>query len=184
MTPDPLDDLLAARPSRPDPARRDRHLAAADRVLARRRWLTRARTGLVFAGVAAVGLGLIAMTVPAPKSAPPAPEPEAHGVPPSPPSPAEPEELTAAALEALAEQASSDAESARAYLRAGDRYAAEDNLPAALRCYRNHLDAASADGWEVRVDDHWLLMTLKTARRKERPNALVHTAPDGVPARQ
>jgi hypothetical protein len=61
------------------------------------------------------------------------------------------------------------------YRRAGDGYLRRDDVQAALRCYRRALDAGSAEDLAIRADkDSWLLMSLKVARQKERPDARVN----------
>jgi hypothetical protein len=61
------------------------------------------------------------------------------------------------------------------YRRAGDLYLGRDDVEAALRCYRRALDGVTAADLAVRADrDTWLLMSLKMARQKERPDARVN----------
>jgi hypothetical protein len=71
-------------------------------------------------------------------------------------------------LEQQAELADND-ERARLYLLAGQRYGAErGDWSAALRCYKQALDAApqAAEQIDPKTDD-WLLMSLKIERQKE-----------------
>ena len=53
------------------------------------------------------------------------------------------------------------------YLQAGDRYMAEDDPAGAVRSYGGALDAGTTDDLEVSVEDNWLLMAIKLARKKE-----------------
>jgi hypothetical protein len=58
------------------------------------------------------------------------------------------------------------------YRRAGDRYLAESNdVQAAVRCYKQMLDAGTEKDWIIAPDDNWLLMALKEARQKENLDA-------------
>jgi hypothetical protein len=69
-------------------------------------------------------------------------------------------------LEVMAAQAPD--ERAELYRQAGDRYLeAEADPEAALRCYGRSLDAGGAEGLTVALDDNWLLMAIKDARRRE-----------------
>jgi hypothetical protein len=52
------------------------------------------------------------------------------------------------------------------YLAAGDRYVQEQDYDAALRCYRESLDAGGP-AVEVSPTDNWLVMALKLDRNKE-----------------
>ena len=59
------------------------------------------------------------------------------------------------------------ADSARLFREAGDRYLREyADYRAALRCYRNSLDA-DPDALTISPDDTWLLTSLKRAREQE-----------------
>ena len=88
-------------------------------------------------------------------------EPEPSDTPPSP-----------GALELLAEQAGTPAEAAKLYRAAGDRYLTDGgDYEQAVRCYRLYFRHAGDDGASVSTDDSWLLMSLKTSKRKEKPNA-------------
>ena len=166
------DDLLTPRP----PAANDALRAAVLDQTTRRLRLARrarlmARVGLCVTCFAA-GLGTALLR--------PAPEPQVVYVPvreelpaavktenkdESPPpraiarSPAE--------LELEAEQALVRAESARLFREAGDRYLREyADYRAALRCYRNSLDADPV-ALTISPDDTWLLTSLKRARAQE-----------------
>ena len=75
---------------------------------------------------------------------------------------------TAAALEWRA----FDEANAALYRQAGERYLREDADPyAAVRCYRQSLDAAGPDALAVSADDDFLLMALKDARQREKRDA-------------
>ncbi len=76
------------------------------------------------------------------------------------------------ALELLAEQAGTPAEAAKLYRAAGDRFLTDGgDYEQAVRCYRLYFRHAGDDGRTVSTDDSWLLMSLKTSNRKEKPNA-------------
>lgn len=71
-------------------------------------------------------------------------------------------------LEWRAFDANDDQERARLYFQAGDLYlGTEQDIDAALRCYREAL--ACSDARELRFDprDNWLVMALKNDLRKE-----------------
>jgi hypothetical protein len=54
------------------------------------------------------------------------------------------------------------------FVQAGDQYLQEgEDLDGALRCYRQAVASASPDQLAVEPTDNWLVMALKTARRKE-----------------
>lgn len=77
-------------------------------------------------------------------------------------------QLTPAQVELEAEQALAKQDSIRLFREAGDRFLREEqNLEAALRCYRNFLDDATASDLALADSDTWLLTSLKNARRKE-----------------
>jgi len=88
-------------------------------------------------------------------------EPEPADTPPSP-----------GTLELLAEQAGTPAEAAKLYRAAGDRYLTDGgDYEQAVRCYRLYFRHAGDDAATVSTDDSWLLMSLKSSKRKEKPNA-------------
>ena len=163
------DELLALQPP---PANDTLRAAILDRTTRRLRlaWRTRlaARVGLCLACFAAgVGIALLR----------PAPDPVIVYVPVREESPpVEPKEesppprtvvLSAAELELEAEKALGKAESARLFREAGDRYLRDyADYRAALRCYRNALDA-DPDALTISPDDTWLLTSLKRARAQE-----------------
>jgi hypothetical protein len=60
------------------------------------------------------------------------------------------------------------------FFQVGHRYLTEQNdYDAALRCYRQALDAAPSEDLAIRPDDNWLVMALKEARQKENNDAMV-----------
>lgn len=66
--------------------------------------------------------------------------------------------------------------------RAGDAYLThDDNLGRALRCYRLFMAAADAPDLVPRQTDTWLLLTLKTARRKDQADTIVPAVLNGTP---
>ena len=83
----------------------------------------------------------------------------------------EPPRLPAPVLEQLGELASREKQ-ADFFRLAGARHVAEGgDLQAALRCYRQSLDAGSEEDLAVKPEDDWLLMALKDARKKEKQHA-------------
>jgi hypothetical protein len=109
-----------------------------------------------------------------PNEIPPTPQTAAPGVHPQTPHDADGAQSSALALaqpedlEWRAFDTDDDRDRARLYFRAGDLYlSAEQDIDAALRCYRQAL--ASCDARELRFDpaDNWLVMALKNDRRKE-----------------
>lgn len=58
------------------------------------------------------------------------------------------------------------------FFEVGQRYFEdEQDLTAALRCYRQALDAAPPEDLAIRPGDNWLVMALKEARQKEKNDA-------------
>lgn len=163
------DDLLTPRPASANDALRAELLGqTAQRVRLVYRARLATRVGVCLACFAA-GVGITFLR--------PAPEPRVVYVEvPGPPvadatdSPVERPSvvvLSPADLELQAEQASAKAESARLFREAGDRYLRDyADYRAALRCYRNCLDA-DPDALTVLPDDTWLLTSLKRARAQE-----------------
>ena len=71
-------------------------------------------------------------------------------------------------LEWKAFDAKNDQERVRLYLRAGDVYLATDqDIESALRCYSQALSYCDARELEFDPSDNWLVMALKSDRRKE-----------------
>jgi hypothetical protein len=61
------------------------------------------------------------------------------------------------------------------FFAVADRYFAEErDYDAALRCYRQALDASPREALSVRPNDNWLVMALKEARLKETDDATVN----------
>ncbi len=61
------------------------------------------------------------------------------------------------------------------YFAVGKRYLEErQDYEAALRCYRQALDAAGQEELAIRPDDNWFVMALKEARQKENNDATVN----------
>jgi hypothetical protein len=71
-------------------------------------------------------------------------------------------------LEWKAFDASDDKERVRLYFRAGNLYLEmNEDFESALRCYSQALTYCDARELELKPDDNWLVMALKTDRRKE-----------------
>jgi hypothetical protein len=167
--PDPLDDLLAAPPAAGTEALREELLGRTTRLLRRRRRLRRLAWAAALA--ACCGAGLLTVWWAA-RPAPPVPPPtglreERATAVPAPEVPA-----TAVAVEERAADDDDLKAQAALYRRAGDLYLSEENDPAAaLRCYGNALDAGGGADLSVAPSDNWLLMTIKSARQKEKRHA-------------
>ena len=162
-----VDELLAGRPGPANAGLKEclwRQTAA--QLRRRRCWRLAARQGLLVAcflgGMGTMALvrsepepaKVVVVTVVEPRPADPAPLPERR--------------LTAAELELEAEKTLVKEESARRFREAGDRYLGEEqNIAAALRCYRNFLDEAGDTDLGDAQTDTWLLTSLKNARHKE-----------------
>jgi hypothetical protein len=181
---DDLDDLLKPGPLPPEPpGLRATVTREASRVARRRRWLVRGRRAALLAACYAAGLATMWYWVhghqlPRPeiveRDTPPLPAPPAPA-PPEPPTEADPyrndppERLERWAFVAAGEKR------VALYRRAGDGYLDRNDVQGALRCYRRALDAGSPTDLAIRADtDSWLLMSLKVARQKERPDARVN----------
>jgi hypothetical protein len=162
---DDLADYLAVPPVGPD-ALRDAILRQTGRVLMRRRWCAAViRFGSpVVAAIAgaAVVWQFAPRTVVVERVVTVEP---ALVFPLDSPAP----QLSAQRLEADADQSTARREAAKRYRAAGDRYAATNDFESALRCYRQALDAGT--DLTISPDDHWLLMTLKADRQKEKTDA-------------
>jgi hypothetical protein len=172
MTDDDLDALLTPHDVPPDATTREAIFARSARQLRRPRWRGIAKAAAVL-GVG-VAIGWFA------KPTPPAPPPERVietviervPVPVEVPSPAETlAEVTPDRLELEAEKATEAAASARLFQQAGDAYLKASKIESAIRCYRQHLAEAGADGRAVRADDTWLLTSLKNSKRTENDHA-------------
>jgi hypothetical protein len=173
---DELDELLMPAGSCASPELRDRlremtssHVRLAAISSSRRslvRWLV---TAAALAACYVAGGATVWLIRPTTATAvlvehePPKPEPPATISPPElPQSPRE--------LEIAAEKADG-AESSRLFFEAGRRYLSEwKDRQSALRCYRNALDLLpETPVIDPRIDD-WLLVDLKTDRRREHEN--------------
>jgi hypothetical protein len=167
---DPWEELLLP-PEQPDSsALRQTLLAQTVRLLPRRRrWRLLAAAGSL---AACFLLGMLAMWLmrPAPADRPTVAE-EKRPAPEAPPAKAPLTRGTAMVREWQAFD-SKGKERAALFARAGAQYLHEDQDPdAALRCYRQALAAATPDDLEVRPEDDWLVMALKTARKQENADA-------------
>jgi hypothetical protein len=134
------------------------------RVLHRRRLV---RRGLYLAGLAACYLaGLLTMHLRAPSAV--ERERIVYRDRPAPPAPVPVEKPIHLEQRAIA----SEKPSPELFRRAGDAYAHEQHdLEAALRCYGRSLDAGGDEQLVISADDHWLLMAIKDARKKEKNDA-------------
>jgi hypothetical protein len=176
---DPVEDCLDMGPA-PACGEGLRHslLLRTQRLVRRRRRLR--RLGLLVALTACYLAGLLTVRfgTPSPRlnDRPDlgqlAADPEAVAVPPHPVAPVVarlPEPYSAVPAVALEWRAmSSELNQPELFRRAGDRYLEEaGDVQSALRCYRQALAASSENDLTVSVNDNWLLMTLKEAKRKE-----------------
>jgi hypothetical protein len=129
-------------------------------VVRRRLWLRYGRWAAALAGCYVAGLVTFALTRPgAPSDAP-----TANGLPPGVPASVAPPDHP--------DPRANLPEDVRRWLAEGDRYATEaGDLEAALRSYRLALDAGGDDALVIAPTDNWLLISLKTARLKERTDA-------------
>lgn len=80
-------------------------------------------------------------------------------------------ELTPDRLELEAEKATERTASAKLFQKAGDAYLKANEIESAIRCYRQYLAEAGADGRTVRDDDSWLLTSIKHSKRTENDHA-------------
>jgi hypothetical protein len=179
-----MDDLDALLTPKPPPAERaglrDAIVADAARVQRRRRWLVRGRRAAVLAACYAAGLASTwtwspdrGPMPPAAAERPPAPDPQV----PTPRTPSDVDPYRNDPPERLEKWAflQSGPKRVELYRRAGDEFLRRDDVQSALRCYRRALDGGTAADLAVRADtDSWLLMSLKMARQKERPDARVN----------
>lgn len=174
---DDWDDLLTPTPRPAEPPAVGTALwADARRVQRRRRWLVRGRRVVVVAVCYAAGLATMRLwsggSEPPPpvvvqREPPPAPAVAPPDVDPYRNDP--PERIERWAF------VQSGPKRTALYRRAGDEYLRRDDVDAALRCYRKALDGGSPADLVIRADkDSWLLMSLKMARQKERPDARVN----------
>jgi hypothetical protein len=173
---DDLDALLApdALPPEP-PGLREAVERESGRVLRRRRLLRRTRWAGALAACYAAGLAtmwLFSQAVRLPQPEVVEHVPRNTVAPPNEVDPyrSGPPDL----LERWALQASGERR-VDLYRRAGDGFLEREDVLAALRCYRQALDGASASDLAIRADtDTWLLMSLKMSRHKENPDARIN----------
>jgi hypothetical protein len=184
--PDDLEAILgpttaaSASPKLPDAI-----FVQTERVLHRRRLLSRMGKVGSIAAVLALGIGLGRLTVPRPAPGPVftnqdrspdvivvplvVPVPEISSASPVMAKAAEP--ATASQAELLAEQADDRGEAARLYRLAGDRYLNDvQDYQNAARCYRLFLSRAGEPALQPEPRDTWLLTSLKNAVFKEKFN--------------
>jgi hypothetical protein len=165
---DPLDDLLAPPPAADVEGLRERLRDQTARLLRRRRRLRR----LAWAGALAAcyAAGLLTVWFAA-RPAPPSPSPSVARQ----ERPAPPPAVEVPGAVAVEERAADDDDpraQAALYRRAGDLYLSAENDPAAaLRCYGNALDAGGEADLSVAPSDNWLLISIKSARQKEKRHA-------------
>src|SRR5262249_16652255 len=148
-------------------------LAQTTAVLRLRRWGRRAALATALAACYLAGLLTMYWAAPQPREVRvivdrmPPPLPEAD--PPAPPSIPEADEdagVPGLILERRVLLAKDGGQPGR-WRRAGDRYMEEGDISSALRCYTRALEGAGENELAIAVEDNWLLMTLKEARRKE-----------------
>jgi len=177
--PEPLGDFLQHPPNLPaDADRKEMRFQQTAQMLPKsRRWrapiVTAVAAGIVLAFVLSyafmrgekidpvlLGKSLVErQPVPAGDNPRPIHEPE----PPRGQMAAEPRELEWNAFDAT-----NDQERVRLYFQAGDLYLTSDqDIDAALRCYRQALSYCAARELEFDPSDNWLVMALKNDRRKE-----------------
>lgn len=174
--PHPVDEFLQSPPeAAPGAERRQAVFVQTTRLLRWRRW--RRRAALAGALAACYLAGILTMHLGTPSSPEPRPEVAAQ--------PAAPVELPAVASLKTQPQPATESvldlewrafeareKRAELYRQAGDRYLEhEGDLPSALRCYGQALDASAEADLTISASDNWLLMALKEARQKEKGHA-------------
>lgn len=160
--PDELDEIL--EPAVPRPLSEESHQHFFQQSLGQLRWGRRKRTLLrfgMFALVLVTGLGLGRWVWPLP--------PQPHEIAATQSIAEEPKlmALSAYQLELDAEKATDSQTSSQLYLVAGDRFLSEQNVTAALRCYRLHLLEGGESSRRVRNTDSWLMLSLKSSYSSE-----------------
>lgn len=165
---DDLDRILSpSRPADETPAGKENVWRQMTAVLRWRRRLRQASRVGVIVLVYAAGVGSMWLMQPADSATPavadnrlvdPATIPVVK-------QPARPD--SPAVMERLASR-STGSRCAALYRRAGDQYLDFGDMAAAVRCYRRALEAGSTDDLVVDSSDSWLLISMKTARQKER----------------
>jgi hypothetical protein len=174
LEPDPLTQWLAVSrsPQTGVDALRQSVLHRTTRVLRQRRWLRRGAVVLALSACFAAGAATTRVLTPPPSvvtvvvkepAEPALPVPQVEP-------PQLEKEPTAIAMEWDA--LDHPEKKVESYRRAGDRYLSESNdVQAAVRCYKQMLDAGTEKDWIISPDDNWLLMALKEARQKEKLDA-------------
>jgi hypothetical protein len=167
-----VDEFLERGFGGANPQLREMLLARTTSVLRRRRW--RRRVSIAGALAASFLAGMVTMRFALPANDPPQPD-LAHQPAPSVQSPALAEAKAPAApqresvLELEWRAFESADKRAELYRQAGDRYLLEHrDVQSALRCYRQALDAGTAESLTISASDNWLLIALKEARQKEK----------------
>jgi hypothetical protein len=174
--PEPIEQFLQTPPSAPsDPALQQAILQRTLPLVPRRRsWRKWAVAGAWAASVAAAFA--VGWFLPRSGNVEPQPRPQiVEHKPPVPPEvkPQPPMEdaspKSAYELEWAAFDTMEDRERSKLYFRAGDLYLEKHNdIPSALRCYRQAIACCDADELAFDAKDNWLLVALKHDNRKER----------------
>jgi hypothetical protein len=169
MIPDEIDRLLTPSSAPPDPALRDRLRAVTTRRLRRSRHLRRLVVATALAVCYVAGVATVWFTRPTPRLQETAVIEASHDNATRPPvlAPQSPRELE------LAAELADGPERARLYMDAARVFAQSTNWDAAVRCYRNALDAGGGDLTIDPKNDDWLMVTLKLARKEEQSHANV-----------
>ncbi len=167
MSDDELDDLLTPKETAKNDARREAIFAQTLPLLRPGKAVKIAKLlALLAAGIV---IGWFAKPTPTPGRIV---ETVIERVPVEVPSSGEPlVELTPGRLELEAEKATERTASAQLFQKAGDAYLKANEIPSAIRCYRQYLAEAGADGRTVHDDDSWLLTSIKTSKRTENDHA-------------
>ncbi|MBX7103206.1 MAG: hypothetical protein K1X57_03950 [Gemmataceae bacterium] len=162
---DDLDAILTPRASATPPT--DAVWLVTARAVARRRWGRRIRNSLALAMSFAVGMVVMLFVRPAPVGRQEQPIAAVDPPPKSDEPSADPyENDPPGRVERWAGVA--EGEKRRTlFRRAGDGFLKLGDESAALRCYRRALDGGTREELAIRVEDTWLLMTLKMARSRE-----------------
>lgn len=168
MSDDELDELLTPKESTASEARREAIFAKTLPLLRPGKLVKTVRAFALLA--IGIGVGWYAKPMPAPERIV---ESVIEKVPvPVEQSPVEPlVELTPGRLELEAEKATERTASAKLFQKAGDAYLKANEIESAIRCYRQHLAEAGADGRTVQDDDSWLLTSIKISKRTENDHA-------------
>jgi hypothetical protein len=175
---DPVEIFLQSPPRAEDSTSwREALLLRTSGVLRRRRTLRRMTAGAALAACFLAG-GLVAWFVKPESSAPQPPDMAAHSATEqkAPRESKNPKDVAQPLVPPVAQEwdaFDASAQRARKFREAGDRYLHESqDVQAALRCYRQALDAGGDEELIVTPLDSWLLIALKDARQKEKSHAL------------